>query len=113
MRVSIVQNRETAGDVAGQKGSATDTSLSRVTHAAVPASGGRRLNTPERRCVSTGGSTVSVAEPFCPTTSRNWEEATSLIGVKQHQKVVLVWREGVGCIAAQVPKVVSGEERGI
>lgn len=40
--------------------------------------------------VSTGGSTVSVAEPFCPTTSRNWEEATSLIGVKQHQKVVLV-----------------------
>lgn len=74
---------------------------------------GNRLNTPERRCVSTGGSTVSVAEPFCPTTSRNWEEATSLIGVKQHQKVVLVWREGVGCIAAQVPKVVSGEERGI
>mgnify|MGYP001106318784 CR=1 FL=1 len=40
--------------------------------------------------VSTGGSTVSVAEPFCPTTSRNWEEATSLIGVKQHQKVVFV-----------------------
>ena len=56
---------------------------------------------------------MSVAESFCPTTSRNWEEATSLIGVKQHQKVVLVWREGVGCIAAQVPKVVSGEERGI
>lgn len=59
MGVSIVQNtekmHETAGDVAGQKGSATDTSLSRVTHAAVPASGGRRLNTPERRCVSTGG----------------------------------------------------------
>lgn len=83
MRVSIVQNTETG-----------------LTHL----KGG---------VVSTGGSTVSVAEPFCPTTSRNWEEATSLIGVKQHQKVVLVWREGVGCIAAQVPKVVSGEERGI
>ena len=70
MRVSSVQDTETAGGVAGQKGSATDTSLSRVMHAAVPTSGGRRLNIPERRCVSTGGSTVSVAEPFCPTTGR-------------------------------------------
>ena len=38
--------------------STAGTSLSRVAHAAAHASKRRRLNTPEGRCVSAGGSTV-------------------------------------------------------
>lgn len=79
MRVSIVQDTETEGDVTGQKGSATDTSLSRVTHAAVPASGGRRLNTPQRRC----GKYRRLHSVCCRALlSCNWMAVISSIGGK-------------------------------
>ena len=42
----------------GMYQSTAGTSLSRVAHAAAHASKERRLNTPEGRCVSAGGSTV-------------------------------------------------------